>query len=69
MKDQGEKQIKAIEDDKKQLDNKQPGNNELLVLKEREIFKNIYNKRINKMDELSKKMIMVTWNSLLIVVV
>ena len=55
-----EKQIKAIEDDEKQLDNKQPGNNELLLLKEREIFKNIYNKRIDKIDELSKKVIMVT---------
>ena len=50
-----EKKIKAIKDDKKQQ-----GNNELLVSKEREIFKNIYNKRLNKIDELSKKMIMVT---------
>ena len=56
-----EKKIKAIKDDKKQRDNKkQQGNNELLVSKEREIFKNIYNKRLNKIDELSKKMIMVT---------
>ena len=55
------KKIKAIKDDKKQRDNKkQQGNNELLVSKEREIFKNIYNKRLNKIDELSKKMIMVT---------
>ena len=48
----GEKQI---EDSKKQLDNKQTGNNEFLLLIEREIFKNIYN-RLNKIDELSKKM-------------
>ena len=27
----------------------------LLLSKEREIFKNIYNKRLNKIDELSKK--------------
>ena len=35
IKDQGEKQKKAIEDNKKRLDNKQPGNNELLLLKEK----------------------------------
>ena len=46
---------------------KQLWNNELVLLKERQIFKNIYNKRPNKVDELSKKkLIMVTWNSLLI---
>ena len=50
---QGEKHIKAIEDNKKQLYNKQPGNNELLFSKERKIFKNIYNKRLDKIDELS----------------
>ena len=55
IEDQGEKQIKAIKDNKKQLDNKQPGNNELLFSKEREIFKNIYNKRLDKINELSKK--------------
>ena len=54
---------------KKQPDNKkQLGNNELLLSKEREIFKNIYNKRLDKTDELFKKLIMVTWNSLFIVV-
>ena len=50
IEDLGEKQTKAIEDNKKQL-----GNNELLLSKEREIFKNIYNKRFNKITELSKK--------------
>ena len=64
IEDKREKQIKAIEDNKKQL-----GNNELLLWNKRDIFKNIYNKILNKIDELSKKMIMVTWNSLLIVVV
>ena len=68
IEDQGEKQIKAIEDNKKQLYNKQPGNNELLLSKEREIFKNIYNKRLDKTDELSKSFIIVTWNSLVVVV-
>ena len=54
IEDQGEKQIKIIEENKKQLYNKQPGNNELLLSKEREIFKNIYNKRLSKIDELFK---------------
>ena len=41
-------------DNKKEL-----GNNELLHSQEREIFKNVYNKRLDKTDELFKK-IMVT---------
>ena len=41
IEDQGQKQLKAIKDNKKQLDNKQTGNNELLLSKEIEIFKNI----------------------------
>ena len=46
---------------KKQLDNKQQGNSELLLSKEREIFKNIYNKKLKKnyMNYLTK-LIMVT---------
>ena len=55
IEDQGETQIKAIEENKKQLYNKQPGNNELLLSKEIEIFKNVYEKRIDKIDKLSKK--------------
>ena len=55
IKDQAEQQIKAIKHNKKQLDNKQRGNTVLLISKEREIFKNIYNQRFDKMDELSKK--------------
>ena len=39
--------MKTIEDNKKQLYNKQSGNNEILLSKEREIFKNIYNKRLD----------------------
>ena len=58
---QGEKQIKAIEGDKKQLENKrQLGNSGLLLSKEREIFKNIYNKILDIVVDLSKKMIIVT---------
>ena len=55
IKDQAEQQIKAIKHNKKQLDNKQRGNTVLLISKEREILKNIYNQRFDKMDELSKK--------------
>ena len=54
IEDQGEKQIKAIEENKKQLYNKRPGNNELQLSEERKIFKNICNKRLDKIDELSK---------------
>ena len=54
IEDQGEKQIKATEENKKQPHNKQPGNNELLLSKESEIFKNIYNKRIDEINEFSK---------------
>ena len=56
---QGEKQIKAIED-KKQLDSKaQLDNNKLLLPKERELIKNIYHKRLNKIDQSSKKLILL----------
>ena len=53
IEDQGQKQLKAIKDNKKQLDDKQTGNNELLLSKEIEIFKNIYNNRRGKIDEIS----------------
>ena len=43
-----------MKNNKNQLYKKQSGNNELLLSKEREIFKNIYNERLNKIDELSK---------------
>ena len=48
VEEQGEKQIKSIEDDK---------NNYLLIycLKKRKIFKNIYKERFNKKEELTNK--------------
>ena len=58
IKDQGEKQIKAIQDNKEQLvniNNDDNYKNKLLLSREREIFKNNYNKRHNKIEELSKK--------------
>ena len=60
IKDQEEKQIKAIQDNKEQLFNINSDDdykNKLLLSREREIFKNIYNKRLDKIEELSKKMI------------
>ena len=58
IKDQGEKQIKAIQDNKEQsvnINNDDNYKNKLLLSKEREIFKDIYNKRLDKIEELNKK--------------
>ena len=48
-KDQGQKQIKAIQDNKEQLvnidNNDDDYKNKILLSKEREILKNIYNKK------------------------
>ena len=56
IKDQGEKQTKAIQDKQllninKDVDYK----DKLLLSKEREIFKDIYNKRLDKIEELNNK--------------
>ena len=49
----GEKQIKAIQDNKKQQANiNEDYKNKLLLSKEREISKNIYNERLNKIEEI-----------------
>ena len=58
IKDQGEKQIKTIQDNKEQLvniNNDDDYKNKLLLSREREIFQNIYNKRLDKIEELRKK--------------
>ena len=54
IEDQGKKQVKAIQDNK-QLVNKDDFKDKLLLSKEREIFKDIYNKRLDKTEELSNK--------------
>ena len=57
-KDHGEKQIKAKQDNKEQLvniNNDDDYKNKLLLSREREIFRNICNKRLDKIEELSKK--------------
>ena len=57
IKDQGEKQIKAIQDNKEQLANfnNDDYKNKLLLSREGEIFKNIYNRRLDKIEELTEK--------------
>ena len=55
IEDQGEKQIKAIQDNRKQLINDDDYKNKLLISKEREIFKDIYIKRLDKLEELKNK--------------
>ena len=55
IKDQGEKQIKVIQDNRKQLVSGNDYKNRLLISKEREIFKDIHNKRLDKIKELDNK--------------
>ena len=55
IEDQGEKQIKAIQDNKQQLISDDDYKNKLLISKEREIFEDIYNKRLDKIEELNNK--------------
>ena len=53
---QGKKQIKAIQDNKEQLANiNEDYKNKLLLSKQREIFSNIYNERLDKIEELNEK--------------
>ena len=54
IEDQGKKQVKAIQDNK-QLVNKDDYKDKLLLSKERNIFQDIYNKRLDKIEELSNK--------------
>ena len=52
--------MKAIKDNKKQVANINADyKNELLLSKEREIFKNIYNEIFDKIEELNKKIILM----------
>ena len=54
--DQGKKQVEAIQDNKQLVNiNKDDYKDELLLSKEREIFKDISNKKLNKIEELNNK--------------
>ena len=57
MKIKEKKQVKATQDNKQLVNiNKDEGyKDKLLLSKEREIFKDIYNKRLDKIEELSNK--------------
>ena len=57
IEDQGKKQVKAIQDNKHLVNiNKDDDyKDKLLLSKEREIFKDIYNKRLDKIEELNDK--------------
>ena len=65
IEDQEEKQIKAIQDNKEQPVNDNY-KDRLLLSKEREIFKDIYNKRLDNIEKLSNK---IDYNNLKYVVV
>ena len=54
MKIKEKKQVKAIQDNK-QLVNKDDYKDKLLHSKEREIFKDIYNKRLDKIEEMNNQ--------------
>ena len=55
IEDQGEKQVKAIQDKQIVNINKNDYKDKLLLSKEREIFKDIYNKRLDRIEELNNK--------------
>ena len=56
IEDQGKKQVKAIQDIKQLANiNKDDYKDKLLLSKEREIFKDICNKRLDKIEELNNK--------------
>ena len=53
--------MKATEDNKKQSanNNEDDYKNKSLITKEREILKNIYNERLDTIEELTKKLILM----------
>ena len=56
IEDQGKEQVKAIQDNKQLVRiNKDDYKDKLLFSKEREIFKDIFNKRLNKIEEMNNK--------------
>ena len=56
IEDQEEKQVKAIQDNKQLVNiNKDDYKDKLLLSKEREIFKDIFNKRLDKIEEVNNE--------------
>ena len=68
IEDQGKKQVKAIQDNKQLVSSNKDDDykDKLLLSREREIFKDIYNKRLDKIEELNNK---IDYNNLNYVVV
>ena len=66
IKDQGEKQVKSIQDKQLVNNNDDDYKDKLLLSKEREIFKDIYNKRLDKIEKINNK---IDYNNLNYVVV
>ena len=66
IEDQGKKQIKAIQDNKQIVNINDDYKDKLLLSREREIFKDVYNKRLDKIEELNNK---IDYNNLNYVVV
>ena len=65
IEDQREKQIKAIQDKKSVNINNDDYKDKLLLSKGRDFFKDIYNKRLDKIEELNNK---IDYNNLRYVV-
>ena len=65
IEDQGEKQIKAIQSNKQQSISDNDYKDKLLISREIDVFKNIYNKRLDKIEELNNK---IDYNNLKYVV-
>ena len=55
IEDQGKKQVKAIQDNKQIVNKDDDYKDKLLLSREREIFKDIYNKRLDKIEESNNK--------------
>ena len=55
IEDQGEKQVQAIQYNKQIVNKYGDYKDKLLLSREREIFKDIYNKRLDKLEELNNK--------------
>ena len=66
IEDQAKKQVKAIQDNKQIVNKDDDYKYKLLLSREREIFKNICNKRLDKIEELNNK---IDYNNLNYVVV
>ena len=67
IEDQGKKQVKAIQDNKQLVNiNNDDYKDKLLLSKEREIFKDIYNKRLDKIEGINNK---IDYNNLNYIVV